>query len=560
MQYNKDRRFSRHGSNIFNPSESSGDFLNKSSLYETIVVIDFVTNPIEFLSEKIDIIDLSNENFKKNKTAENKKNVINKIKESLRRENKFSNIKDSLSKESRKDRRENRRNRRKNKLNPNQNAEDDQIDLPTKNVTRLEAYTSINSSEKVVNSDLVSIMPRNSIIGINIGRSDINSSSLEIFFPFFSSHLCLPVKPGEHVWCFYDNVGGRKIGYWVSRKTGLLPVEDVNYTHNDRHNNINEAIYVVESKNFKYDLKKQRLKKILSQFNNSITNTDMSSTPLKNRDYDDIIINSKSYNEDFVGQAVPRYDKKSSDLLLQGSNNTIIAMTHDGEKNSGNIILAAGRPTPETSVIKNIRSFKAKFYEYEEEDKTQDVITEANLQKLKKENIIKNNQYGNIEQANSYLMLKENGSIDLKSHDIYSWARNFNIISTDTLIQGSNTNISCDNNLSAYTSNTRIECNDTMTVKALKIGMNGADEPYVVHSELEKILDAIIGDIAAISLTLDNIYQATLTPPVTGDGGAALGLALTTAFDLSPELVITDNSVLESEMNKIKSKTIFGSK
>ena len=117
-----------------------------------------------------------------------------------------------------------------------------------------------------------------------------------MFFPFFSSHLCLPVKPGEHVWCFYDNVGGKKIGYWISRKIAFLPVEDANYTHYDRNSAITEAIHTVNSKKSSQQEKKKRLQVIFSKFTNPPSSTDGKSTTIKNRDYDDIIINSKSYN------------------------------------------------------------------------------------------------------------------------------------------------------------------------------------------------------------------------------------------------------------------------
>jgi hypothetical protein len=258
-------------------------------------------------------------------------------------------------------------------------------------------------------------MPRNSIIGINISKGNIKSNSLEVFLPFFSSHLCLPVKPGEHVWCFYDNVGGKKIGYWISRKVALLPVEDVNFTHADRNDGINEAIFTINSKSATNVQKNDRLRKIFTNFSDSMTNTDVNSTSLKNLDYDDIVINSKSYNDDFIGQPVPRYNKKCSDLVLQGSNNTIIAMTHDGTENSGNIIIAAGRSSDPSSLVQNLRSLKAKNYEYIEEDKSRDVIVSNNLEQLQLDNIYKKTQNANIDRAASFIKVHESGRIEIKN-------------------------------------------------------------------------------------------------------------------------------------------------
>ena len=385
MQYNKDRRFSRHGTNIINPTESRGDFFSRPSIYESAIVIDFVSDPIEFLSEKIDIIDMSNENIKGNKLSGVRNNVFNNLKEGKRRLDKF-----------------------------NQAVEQDSSNALTKSVSRLEAYTLENSSEKVVNSDLVSVMPRNSIIAINTSKGNIKSSTAEVFLPFFSSHVCLPVKSGEHVWCFYDNVGGKKIGYWISRKIALLPVEDVNYTHADRNDGISEAIATVNSNKATQLEKKERLKNIFTGFQNSISNTDTNSRSLKNKNYDDIIINSKSYKDDFTGQAVPRYNKKCSDLLLQGSNNTIIAMTHNAE-DKGTIMIAAGRPTIASYVVRNNRTLKAKDYEYEEEDKTDDVITSKNLEQLQTRNFVKNLQHNNVELAASFIKVSETGRIEIRN-------------------------------------------------------------------------------------------------------------------------------------------------
>jgi hypothetical protein len=509
MQYNKDRRYARHGSGIISPTESIGDLLSRPSIYETVVVADFISDPIDFLSEKIEIVDLSNHSIVGKGLKNNLSEKINNFKEQIRRDNIF-----------------------------NKKQEEDETKI-TKSVTRLEAYTSEESPEKVENSDLVSVMPRNSIIGTNISKSNIKSGTLEIFFPFFSSHLCLPVKPGEHVWCFYDNVGGKKIGYWISRKISFLPVEDVNYTHNDRNNAITEAIHTVNSKKSSQKEKKKRLQTIFNKFSNSPSSTDGKSTTIKNRDYDDIIINSKSYNEEFEGQAVPRYNKKCSDLVLQGSNNTVIAMTHSGEEYSGNIVIAAGRPTIPSSLIKNIRSLKAKNYEYEEEDKSEDVITNENLEQLQANNLVKNIQHNDIELAASYLMVKETGSINLKSDEIHSMAEHFNILATDTSIRGSNTEILCD-----------------------KIMMNDADEPYVIHSALESILDKIIADIASLNATMFEISLLAGTAGVAADAtglAAQVGFAaLATATTSVP--IIIDNAVTAPDMERLFSKTIFGSK
>tara|TARA_B100000674_G_C37972546_1_gene977694 strand:+ start:686 stop:2521 length:1836 start_codon:yes stop_codon:yes gene_type:complete len=57
-----------------------------------------------------------------------------------------------------------------------------------------------------------------------------NVAKFKVYYPFFSSHLCLPVKPGESVWTFEAN----GVNYWITRVSQALPVEDPNFTHRDR--------------------------------------------------------------------------------------------------------------------------------------------------------------------------------------------------------------------------------------------------------------------------------------------------------------------------------------
>ena len=53
---------------------------------------------------------------------------------------------------------------------------------------------------------------------------------LRVYYPFFSSHLCLPVKPGESIWTFESN----GVKYWMTRVSQPLPAEDPNFTHRER--------------------------------------------------------------------------------------------------------------------------------------------------------------------------------------------------------------------------------------------------------------------------------------------------------------------------------------
>ena len=46
--------------------------------------------------------------------------------------------------------------------------------------------------------------PRNSIVARPITSTSKFTKDLRVYYPFFSSHFALPVKPGEHVWVFED--------------------------------------------------------------------------------------------------------------------------------------------------------------------------------------------------------------------------------------------------------------------------------------------------------------------------------------------------------------------
>ena len=74
-------------------------------------------------------------------------------------------------------------------------------------------------------------IPRNSILVRRIG--DVAGSATAICYPFFSSHLLLPVKPGETVWVYFDTPV-KSSGYWMSRVHGDEYAEDVNFSHFDR--------------------------------------------------------------------------------------------------------------------------------------------------------------------------------------------------------------------------------------------------------------------------------------------------------------------------------------
>ena len=241
-----------------------------------------------------------------------------------------------------------------------------------KNSTMFEEITT--GTKKVENPYLAQIMPKNSIIAYNItDGKNLISPDPEIFFPFFPAHIGMPVKPGEQVWTFYEKIGNKKVGYWLFRKTGTLHVDDLNYTFLDRQIPISSLINTKNEPNT--TLNKNKFKTLVKnlgyKFEDYRQGGDGSGTLKINADR--LVSDSVSYAEEFIGEAVPRYNKKCSDLVLQGSNNTLITMTHNNSPGTGTISLVVGRTLSASEsemTTRNKRGDSSKSLEHDELDKT----------------------------------------------------------------------------------------------------------------------------------------------------------------------------------------------
>jgi hypothetical protein len=173
--------------------------------------------------------------------------------------------------------------------------------------------------------------PRNSLIikflnDNNNFDEDFNKvTELYVAYPFFSSHIMLPAKPGEVVWCLSDL---QEI-YWLSRVHGPLHVEDTNYTHHDRKFLINYPVNDPEIlnyfENFNFD------------FNNGLpieNDSEFLTIPVQLDLFEDTLLNpfnvineNAAENNSIAYEPVPRYTPRAGDLVLQGSNNATIALT-----------------------------------------------------------------------------------------------------------------------------------------------------------------------------------------------------------------------------------------
>ena len=201
---------------------------------------------------------------------------------------------------------------------------------PEDNLTMRDALVDLSSAKGITNPSLVDLAPRNSILAYSISAADSEGKQRpELFFPFFPAHIAFPAKPGEHVWVFYDNVGGNDVGYWLFRKPSYRQVDDVNYTAAERE--IPVATLHSASEPTGEELNDLDRDDLLVE---TLMFPDNPALKIKNSQ---IANDSIAYREEFIGEPVPRYSKNCGDLVLQGSNNTLISLGTDRSYNRNNI-------------------------------------------------------------------------------------------------------------------------------------------------------------------------------------------------------------------------------
>lgn len=177
-----------------------------------------------------------------------------------------------------------------------------------------ESSKSLKSPWSLENPSMVDFAPPNSIKALRKSSQNGGGSSSIICFPFFSSHLSLPVKPGEHVWIMKFN---DQTYYWMCRQTSYRQIEDVNFTFGQREKNIRDLL---ESKD----------ESVYSDFKAEVSG--------KNSfDFEKTFSESIAYEEEFTGEPVPRMYKECSDLLIQGSNNSHIYLGKEKFQEAGSV-------------------------------------------------------------------------------------------------------------------------------------------------------------------------------------------------------------------------------
>ena len=192
------------------------------------------------------------------------------------------------------------------------------------------------ASMGVANMNYVNVLPRNTIIA-----KKVNDDSPPMFiFPFFPSHLSFPCKPGEMVWVMFEIPGSSfsDIAYWFCRVTEPHHVDDVNHSHPGRHFEI--SMFPGSKERFKNEEsgKSDTGENVWHELRNGpvIKRGDDRETVHTNvilrgeeEDVFEKLITESDASKLMVYESVPRYRKRPGDIVLEGSNNTLISLGTD---------------------------------------------------------------------------------------------------------------------------------------------------------------------------------------------------------------------------------------
>ena len=486
---------------------------------------------------------------------------------------------------------------------------------------------------RIINKDVIdpiSIVPRNSILAA-VGKD----TGYEILFPFFSEHLCLPLKAGELVWVIRDSSpsAGPSQGYWLSRKSGILQVNDLNYTHIDRTKTINK---ILNPSGESSGGSKVGTVSVDGTTGESPTDTlkpysfppGGGTTSAGNRieggveAYDTVVNKSLSYTTQFTGEPVPRFSKRSPDLTLQGSNNTLICLGEDrgigagssegglstdtSVKGKGAIDIVAGRsaflsddtaiaseegginlsdnPTSPAAIVKNSRGNNR---DYTEVDKTPDINKDDkdNDSDINGDNTAEGDPDFINDLSRVYLSMKTSGdeNFGIEITNIGSSSENSD---TDTdaksdepyaVIKSTNPRIIAKEDGSikiVHESGSSIVMDSSGNIQiqgaSVSIGSATADQPYIRYDEWETVMQNVISDlnglatdIAAIGgLLLSMGTTSASSGPVAGPLAAWAGVlgSITACYTNSNAIIgaTSGDNVGGTAITTVKSSIISG--
>lgn len=187
----------------------------------------------------------------------------------------------------------------------------------------------------VSNVKYADILPRNTVVAV-FAQTDLPPMFV---FPFFPSHLSLPCKPGESIWAFIEDptIPNIDIAYWLCRINEPHFIDDVNHTHAPRildpsfninsislqsragNDGMNSPIHELRNGPVRI-VREQRVTSLNSRF------IALSDTP---EDIFERLLLLSDGSRLSSYEAVPRFRKRPGDVVLEGSNNSLIVLGTD---------------------------------------------------------------------------------------------------------------------------------------------------------------------------------------------------------------------------------------
>jgi hypothetical protein len=197
--------------------------------------------------------------------------------------------------------------------------------------------------------DFPRVFPRNTVIVQKKLSGETTLTPPTFALPFFPSHLSMPCKAGELVWVMYENpaAGGEKIPYWMCSVVQPYFVEDVNHTHAPmalRKSTLPKS--APADLKMPYQLRNgdisliQKDGKFVDDKNDLLIVSDEATKFLssKNPDVFEQLIRVTDASRITSYESIPRFHKRPGDVVLEGSNNTLIALGTDRTGPLGNYV------------------------------------------------------------------------------------------------------------------------------------------------------------------------------------------------------------------------------
>ena len=227
-------------------------------------------------------------------------------------------------------------------------------------------FTEVNEKERVddlmrwniSNVNLLDELPRNTIVAKKIGE-DVSPMFV---YPFFPSHLSLPCKPGECVWVMIEKPAIRdlEIAYWFSHVVESHFSDDVNHSHPNRSTELSLTPSTVEIHDNEKKGTAASAEDVWHENRNAPTikageggderRTSYDNATLIGHDEDifEVLITETRASKHVSFEAVPRFRKRPGDVVLEGTNNTLIVL---GLERSGSIQMPTNQPMSDAGSI-----------------------------------------------------------------------------------------------------------------------------------------------------------------------------------------------------------------